>query len=270
MSDFARLEDKLAKLRQRERIAGEGRRLRGATPEALLAAVVTEIDETILPRRLSFAAEGGQTVHLAVANRRLQALLPPAPDVAGVDAAGLAGRPLPDADAPEVPGVKDVLLEVFRDAPPVAIRSARQPGVGYASDVGVPSTVLARVWGAPEEPSEAATPEALVSRFLAGIGEEDAVAWLRIEGENVTDQGGEASAVEALGDQAAMFLDGYFARFDTLFPGGEEACATLIAPVSGSGAAALFVEFGDVSAFVAAKPDRGPALVTRWQRLTGG
>ena len=87
MSDFARLQDKLAKLRQRERVAGEGRRLRGATPEALVAAVVAEIDETILPRRLTFQVEGGVDVHLAVANRRLQALMSPVPELKGVEAA---------------------------------------------------------------------------------------------------------------------------------------------------------------------------------------
>ena len=81
-SDFARLKAKLAKLAQRERTAGEARRLKGGNAGELIAALVTEIDETILPRRLTLTSEG-RALHLAVANRRLQAMLSPAPDVEG-------------------------------------------------------------------------------------------------------------------------------------------------------------------------------------------
>ena len=58
MSDFARLEDKLTKLRSRERVPGETRKLRGQGSDALLAALVTEIDETILPRQLTLTIAG--------------------------------------------------------------------------------------------------------------------------------------------------------------------------------------------------------------------
>ena len=51
MNEFARLEGVLAKLRQKERGAGEPRRLRGTDQDSRLGALVTEIDETILPRR---------------------------------------------------------------------------------------------------------------------------------------------------------------------------------------------------------------------------
>jgi hypothetical protein len=77
MSDFARLEEKLAKLRQRERTVGEGRKLRGVGPDALLAAIVTEIDETILPRRLSFETPAGSSIW-PWRTGVLQALLDPA------------------------------------------------------------------------------------------------------------------------------------------------------------------------------------------------
>ena len=251
-----------------ERIAGEGRRLRGATPEARLAAVVTEIDETILPRRLSFAVEGGATVHLAVANRRLQALVSPAPDVKGANAAGLADHPLADPDDAEVAAIRDVLLKVFKDAAPVAIQSARPAGGGYPSDVGIPANILGRAWGVEETTDEAPSPEAVLARFLSEV-KDDAIAWLRIEGEDVTDQGGDPAAVDALGEQAAMFLDGYFGKFEALYPAAGAASATFVGPVADTGPAALFVEIGELSAFVAAEAGRGPELIGKWQRLTG-
>lgn len=268
MSDFARLEDKLAKLRQRERIAGEGRRLRGATAEALLAAVVSEVDETILPRNLSFAVENGATVRLSVANRRLQALVAPAPKLDGLDADKLVGHPLADAEDPAIAEVKKVLLAAFADAAPVSIQSARPEGGGFPSDVGVPSNILARAWGLAEVSGEDISPEDILSRFLAGIGD-DAVAWLRIQGEDVTDQGGDASVLEQLGDHAAVFLDGYFGKFEGLYTEESFGLATLVAPVGPGGHGVLFVEIGELSAFIAIKGDRAPELAALWQKVTG-
>lgn len=268
MSDFARLEDKLAKLRQRERIAGEGRRLRGATPEALLAAIVTEIDETILPRRLTFAVEDGPTLHLAVASRKLQALLSPSPVLNGLDTSSLADAPLSDPDDAAVALLRDTLLAAFAGGQTVAIRSARPAGAGFASDVGIPANILGRVWDV--ETAEPVLPSAdeVLTRFLSEIAD-DAMGWLRIEGEDVTGQGGDAALVEALGEQAAMFLDGYFGKFEALYPEPSDSCATLIGPMADTGAAALFVEIGEVSAFIAAKAGRAPEILSVWQRLTG-
>ena len=268
MSDFARLEDKLAKLRQRERIAGEGRRLRGATAEALLAAVVTEIDETILPRNLSFSVENGATVRLSVANRRLQALAAPAPDVNGVDAGKLVGHPLADAEDPALGELKKVLLAAFAEAASVSIQSARPEGGGFPSDVGVPSNILSRAWGLSETVGEEISPEDLLSRFLAGIGD-DAIAWLRIQGEDVTDQGGDAAILEQLGDHAAVFLDGYFGKFEGLYTEESFALATLVAPVGPEGHGVLFIEIGELSAFIAINGERAPELATVWQKMTG-
>ena len=269
MSDFARLEDKLAKLRQRERIAGEGRRLRGSTPDDQLASVVAEIDETILPRRLSFAVEGGATIHLAVANRRLQALAPPPPELNDSAVSDLADRPLHDAEEPAVLGIRDLLLAAFADGAPVAIQSSRPPGAGHPSDVGVPANILARTWGVADASEEDISADAIISRFLSGLGD-DAIAWLRIEGEDVTDQGGDPAAAETLGEHAAVFLDGYFGKFDKLYSDGGGACATMIGPMSGVGAAALFVEIGEVSAFVAAKAECAAEITGKWQQLFRG
>ena len=266
MSDFDRLKETLAKLSERERIGGERRRLAGSSADALLASLVIEIDETILPRRLSFAVEDGATLHLAVANRRLQAMVSPAPDIVGQDTGELADRPITDVEDDAVAVLKDLVLAVFADAKPVTIQSARMPGSLFASDVGVPANILARAWGISDVPTEELSPEDVMSRFLDDLGD-DAVAWLRIEGEDITDQGGEAADAEALGEHAAVFLDGYFSKFETLYPDIGGACGTLIGPVGDMGNAAFFAEIGELSAFVAARPDRALAVVGKWQRL---
>jgi hypothetical protein len=263
LSEFTRLENVLVKLRRREKAAGETRKLRGKDVDALLASVVTEIDETILPRRLIFTSGGGTQVHLAVANRRLQALLSPPPDMPG--ASDLADVALADTQDTNLAKLGDMLRNVFDQAEIVTINARRLKAGAFDADVGAPSTGLSKAWGVqvvetrPKEPSE------VLDHFLGQITDEDAEAWLRIEGENVTDQAGSAERLAALGEQAAVFLDGYFSKFDALYSDDGAATATVVAPGESGEAAALFVEFAGLSAFVAAKPARVAALASLWQ-----
>lgn len=264
MSDFARLENKLEKLRQRERAPGEGRKLRGDTAEALLAAIVSEIDETILPRRLSFAQDGGATVHLAVANRKLQAVLSPAP---GGMSADLCDKELGDVDDPAVASIADGLRVVLAKGGALTMSSVRPQSL-FASDIGIQTSQLRKAWQVAEQQSAPAPkdPGEILGGFLTSLGDE-AVAWLRIEGEAVTDQGGDPKVATELGDTAAVFLDGYFQKFDEAFPEPAFACATLISPSETGASALFFVEIGTLSAVIAAKVDHAVALATRWQSL---
>lgn len=264
MSDFARLEDKLNKLRQRERAPGEGRKLRASGAEALLAAIVTEIDETILPRRLTFTLENGTAIHLAAANRKLQALLSPAPD--GFDA-DLADQELPDADDPKVASLAVGLRNILEGAETLRL-SAIRPKSLFASDVGVTTSQLKRAWGVSEQGAgaEEKDPSELLSGFLSGLGD-DALAWLRIEGEAVTDQGGDEKALAALGESAAVFLDGYFSKFDEAFPEASLSCGTVIAPSADHPSALFFVEIGELSAIISANRGKIFNLASRWQGL---
>lgn len=260
MSDFARLKETLSKLRARERAPSEGRSLQGGTGPALLASLVSEINETILPRRLSFTIDGSAQIHLAVANRRLQALLAPAPAGDGFD--GLDGQPLPDIEDANVATLGEALLAAFSDAGAVSIGSAKLTE-DFGSDIGVPANQLGRVWTlGQDEPAEA--PDVALAGFLEDMKAE-ATAWLRIEGENVASEHGEADAVAALGEQTAVFLDGYFSKFDRVFPDPALACGTVISPSPKGSNALFFVEAGDISAVISAKPKDILGIAQKWQ-----
>jgi len=66
------LKDRVGRLADR-RVAASGgmRNLEGDCAEALLANLLREVDETILPRRLTVAIAGGGTIEVVVSNRRL-------------------------------------------------------------------------------------------------------------------------------------------------------------------------------------------------------
>lgn len=257
MSDFSRLEAVIGKLRQRARAPGEGRKLRGGDAAGLLASLVTEIDETILPRDLTFSCETGP-VRLAVANRRLQAVLNPLAD--GMPAE-LADHAFPDASDPKLAVLGDALLAHFEGRPAVQISSSRQ-AQSYPSDIGVPADQLARAWSV--SATTAKTPAELLKTFLSGLDPE-AFAWLQIEGEAVTDQGGPEDKLADLAEQTAVFLDGYFSKFDEAFRHASQSCATLVAPPGGTKRGLFFIEIGEISASVTGPASALPGIAQTWQ-----
>lgn len=265
MSDFTRLENVLVKLRQRERSPGEGRKLRGPGVQALMASIVAEIDETVLPRRLVFTVDKNTELHLAVANRRLQALLSPVPEISG--AQDLADNAFANGQDPNLETLGSVLHEAFEKAQTVSIHAHRQIAGGFDAQVGAPANALAKIWEIKDVPVRVGDPSAVLGSFLDQIGDDDAEAWLRIEGEDVTDQSGNAERLAALGEQAAIFLDGYFGKFEMLFGDEANATATVVSPGEAAQSAALFVEIGGMSAFVAANSGRVAALAAKWQLL---
>ena len=267
MSDFARLQEALAKLGTRVRGPGEGRHLKGEDANVLLAAFVEEIDETILPRRLIFSTKGGTEFQIAVANRRVQALLSPAPKVKGTNLSQFADQPLSDVEEPVVAALRGALLVEFEKAGTVSVRSQRLTGVNFGSDVGVPAGVLAKAWEIVEREVVNLDPPELLGSYLEWLGNR-AIAWLRIEGEEVTDQKGKVARVEALSEQAALFLDSYFSKFDDLFSNAAGPFVTVLASeAEDSKEAILFIEIAELSAFVVVKDTAIAEAVTHWQSL---
>lgn len=258
MSDFARLEEKLAKLRQRERGAGEGRIIRGDAAR-LLAAVLTEVDETILPRQVCFLGDDGTILNLAVANRRLQAMMAPAPDVPGADA--LIGAPLTDADGDGAMALRDAILATMSKTESWTLSSARPgAGGGFASDAGIPAAILMRAWGAVAHASISA--EDKLKAFVGNVGDR-AGAWILIEGEDVTGSHGPDEAIAALANHAAIVLDGYFSGRDAMLQGETGPAAMMFAGARGSRGLA-FIDAGAAMAFLVVKDSRGAELLAEW------
>jgi hypothetical protein len=96
MSEDGRLRDKLVKLADEENAAG-ARRLSGAD-RGLTEAIVEEIDEAILGRRLTFRAEDGAVLALEAANRRLLRLVALPEDIAAAEERAALLAPLPQED----------------------------------------------------------------------------------------------------------------------------------------------------------------------------
>ena len=259
MDDFSRLEAKLAKLRQRAKVAGEHRIIRG-DPGRLLAAIVTEIDETILPREIRFASDAA-SFSIAVANRRLQALMSVVPVQDAT--VGLIGKAITDVEDAALAEVRNVLAVMLSKGSDWRIASQRQAGGGFPSDVGVPSGPLARAWEVAAVGESRANPDAALEDFLSAL-DASASAWLLNKGEEVKKQSGSEAVVAELGNQAAVFLDGYFSKKDLLFQ-GEAGPSGLVFAGGAGGQAVLFLDCESSMAFVLSSAQDVATLAQDWQ-----
>ena len=262
MDDFSRLEQKLAKLRQRDRAPGEARVLRGSEDQ-LIAAILTEVDETILPRRLSFSKESGEALHLAVGNRRLQAMVAPAPSVDGSEK--VANVALKSVEDDAVMALRDVIASFVGAGDDLTVASARFEDLSPPSDVGVPVDQLKEAWGLASVVGAAGSPTVVLRGLLDSFGDR-ADGWLLIEGEEVAAQGGDESVVSALSESAAIFLDGYFGKKTELLDEGSGVFGLVFSAQDGT--TVLFVDAGDAMAFVRSEAVAAYGIAREWQQVS--
>jgi hypothetical protein len=129
MKDRARLESKVAKLGE----AGGSRSVTADGADASLRGVLTEVDETILPRRLTFS-QGARTFWIDAAKRRIVRM-------EGVD---FDLNELEDA-AREM--LRDRILAALPSSGQVDIRTDRLTELPSSDDVGASAQNLAAAWG---------------------------------------------------------------------------------------------------------------------------
>ncbi len=262
MDDFTRLEQKIAKLRQRDRAPGDVRTLRG-TSDRLLSAILGEIDETILPRRVSFAVENGETVHLAVGNRRLQALVAPAPKAKGADK--VVDVELKAAEDDAVAALKAVIETVIGDAQALVVSTARFKDYSPPSDVGIPVDQLSKAWELTEASRADSATGGGIDGFLESLTDR-AEGWLRIDGEEVAAQSGPDEVVADLVEGAAVFLDGYFSKKADLEDRPGSPLGLLMSAANGT--SVVFVDAGDSMVFVRAETKNVFGIARDWQLMS--
>ena len=261
MSEFERLKDMIAKLRAKGQQGAGGRGLSGADAAGRLAALLQEVNETILPRRLILRWDDGDGIQLAVANRRLQGVLAPSAGALGA----LAGQPLSDPEEAVTQKVRDALLDLLDKAEGAQIQSVHLGQDDLGSDAGLSAEALLREWGLADRANGGTGKSDALPAFLAAMSK-SAIAWLSVEGEDVADQHGDEADIARLGESAAYLLDAYLNGKDALFGGDTGPCAFA---VSSADQGVFFADTGTHTVFVLTAPDRLVEAATAWRTSFG-
>jgi hypothetical protein len=255
VNDDRRLRDKLARL-----AAGDDGR--PETAQDPLRAILLEIDETILPRTLTFQAADGAALVLEVANRRLQAVVGLPGDVAPeTEGDGVLG-PLPPDDAGALAAVAAALRDFAHRHGGITVRAERLERGLDASGLGRSAAALAQAAGRELYDAPIPIPMPDPARgFEAGLARLARATTAISDGAASAATGPDADAVRRLSSLGTAPLAALMARL------GPRAARTGRFVVMAGGDEALFVGQSDAARAVAAllSADHAGAVVALWQ-----
>jgi len=221
VKDTRRLSDRIGKLARAEAADTTGRLVDPGADGTSLAAILREVDETVLPRRLVFR-RGDGVLTVVASNRRLISVDTAEGPGAGV-AADILGVVLNRPDVAMLGQLRAALSASLPGTAPIRVLSL--PPTERIADFasGTTAAALALAWGVDLSPAAgdladppapaphpAPAPGTPLDGFLARVGE-TARAWLRLDAGSVVGNGGERDLVARLeafaGSDAMADLD---------------------------------------------------------------
>ena len=185
VSDRERLKNALSKLANESSLDGKARRLTGETTEALVLAMLTEVDETVLGRRLSFSA-GSRRFVLDAANRRvLYAVAPVDIDLSDKE------------DPAQAEALRAGLVSFAEGQTELTVTTSPSAAARETGILGIAATALAEAWGLETELSMSEPLSPVLARLLGEVSK-DVIAWMRVQDTEEIASDGPKANVDAL------------------------------------------------------------------------
>lgn len=254
MSDKSTIEQKLVKLASVEMV-GPARKLGDDTGSGRMAAILSEIDNIVLPRLLVIETPSGGALRCEIANRRLLSI------------ASDGGPPPPQLDA-DLEGVAQAVADYI-----ITVLSENGQAIGRVlplarevgpMDVGTAARALAVAWGIALEPGAADDPYVVVGQFLENHAGQIAAWYIHQYGAEEAAGGDDPAAV--FGDKSPQVVLSAIDSPAIAAPG--EPVLVVTSPTDDSETALLLGRLGTLSFAIRAPKPEATTLLDDWQRLT--
>lgn len=168
----------------------------GTWPDPILA-MLAEIDDTVLRRRLSFV-NGSTYLSVVAAGRRLVTVLDVSDNFSA--ASDILGKPLSVTETDIITSVAELLVEFASQEGRLLVKSNPAEATGHSTDAGVPVSMLEELMGVDLE----AEPEDQLQLFIAASEEQMSSCIFYVDGEKVGEIG---DAGEILSTQSVFAND---------------------------------------------------------------
>lgn len=258
VSDQSALVTKLIALAESDTgFVGSARIISVSGMPAPLAAMIDEIDTTVLERALSFDIDG-VILRIAVAGRRLRGVI----DIAGVpqSAKTLTGKVLSQDDVATTQAVGTLLSELCKDARQVTVESFPAEALGNPSEAGVPASALANLW----QVAPADAPQSKMTRFLTVNAATISAFVHAIDGTVAASQGDTGKLDPIWRDQFAAFRK----RQKAIFPRQDGPLLVCLDHALGDGRATAVAVAGEETSVFAYEPTAISAILASWRLTT--
>ncbi|MEM6635177.1 MAG: hypothetical protein AAF667_04730 [Pseudomonadota bacterium] len=262
MSDESRLSAKLSRLRGSVRVLPDGsRELFAVPPDELMVALLQEIDETVLARRLSFSTDLGGKLALDVSNRRLRVVRAVEFRAATADHREIVDMPLEQPGQTELDLLRDVFDAFLGGATSLRVRSDRVAVENPAEIVGCAAARMAAAWDLDLYAATEFDEEAMFEAF-SSAAKPLSIAWIEARSSE-TATGGEAGdldLLEEIGDQVE-----WEQTDEVIGQGAIEAYVRVLA-FDEKGTGIVEAGLSDFAIRLLCAPDRGLEIAGLFQR----
>lgn len=248
------LAQKLAALSSGEDSFANGLRVisDGVEP-TILSAILSEVDMTVLPRKLTFKMAESE-ITLVAGGRRLRGLVKASKDIKGV--IGVLGKPLSRDDTELLDGLRGILDQFTAAAGQLTVDSAEPDAMGGQTDAGVTAAALAEFWTVDLNTA----PKSALQQFLRDCGE-IADAWVAMSDTTETTYHGDGIKLDALKKAVSEQWGTFSASVDQLT--GESGIIALNNALGESGSIAIVKSLGE-AAIVCYPPEKMDKIHETW------
>jgi hypothetical protein len=265
MSDTDRLKDKLAKLGVAGRLTGGRRQVNAANETEFLRAVLTEFDETVLARNLTFRNEANASISFEVANRRLHRLTDMSHEFTE-SASALLNQQFSETGDGLIQHLTDLLRAFFAASQQIHIVASRPEGeldpgnIGCAAEVIAAASSLALYEGKPQVTDDRT--ENFIdhcSRF--------AIAWIWFDEHGIQLSSGDDPMIKRL----TVLAQSSFSEFDKQLNASFDNTAhcTIVGANDNGTHSVLYVKSGGQGAFMIVPTNSTADVHKHWQQSLG-
>lgn len=255
MSESNALADKLAVLASRETFDATGARTicDGGHPDPI-AAILREVDDTVLERCLSFDYGSG-TITIVAAGRRLRGILSVTPN----QDADIIGQILSREEPDGVQDAFDLLKSLCGAAEHMTVRSLPPEPFGKGGERGISANGLAELWGVTMD----TTPKPPLEHFL-GANADAFSSLLHVRKGKVISTAGDFAALQTIWSTQ---VDAFREAHKKTMRGEEGAQLICLDSAFDDGSSAAMVLYEDEIALVAYRAERFGQMQSSWQRV---
>lgn len=258
MSELNALAQKLAVLSAREIVDQTGARMisEGGSP-APVAAILREVDDTVLERCLAFTC-GNATIQIIAAGRRMRGILSVSPK----SNADVIGQVLSREEPDMVQAAADLLEELCGKAENMTVRSLPPQPFGKGGERGISADGLAELWGVALAEVDTG-PKPPMEQFLT-VNAPAFSSLLHICNSEIVSTAGDFAALQTIWSTQ---VEAFRKAHKKTLRGEEGAQLICLDSAFDDGHSAALALYEDHVALIAYEAERFGAIQASWQRI---
>ena len=255
MSEPTALAEKLATLASKETLDDTGARIisEAGTP-APIAAILREVDDTVLERCLTFSF-GDTTINIIAAGRRLRGILSVIPQ----SDADIIGHVLSREEPEGVQAAFDLLNDMCGDADHLTVRAMPPEPFGKGGERGISAHGLTELWGVAADAEPKPPMEQFLSMNAAAIS-----SVLHVRKGEIVSKAGDFKALQTIWTSQ---VDAFREAHKKTLRGEEGAQLVCLESAFDDGSSAAMALYEDEVVLVAYQAEGFGHMQSSWQRI---